>query len=57
MNLNNYYWYFKSAVPSRICDEIVKYGLSKAEIMARVGGYNSEKLSKTEINDMKRKRN
>ena len=57
MNLNNYYWYFKSAVPSRICDEIVKYGLSKAEIMARVGGYNSKKLSKTEINDMKRKRN
>ena len=56
MNLSNYYWYFKSAVPHRVCDDIIKYGLSKSEIMARVGGYNGEKLSKTQINDMKRKR-
>jgi hypothetical protein len=28
MNLTNYYWYFQSAVPARICDEIVKYGKS-----------------------------
>ena len=26
MNLTNYYWYFQSAIPSRICDDIVKYG-------------------------------
>ena len=56
MNLYNYYWYFKSAVPHKVCDDIIKYGLSKSEIMARVGGYNGEKLSKTQINDMKRKR-
>jgi len=56
MNLSNYYWYFKSAVPHRVCDDIIKYGLSKSEVMARVGGYNGEKLSKTQINDMKRKR-
>jgi PKHD-type hydroxylase len=57
MNLNNYYWYFKSAVPSRICDEIVKYGLSKTEIIARTGEYGRKKLTKNEIKDMKRKRN
>jgi len=56
MNLYNYYWYFKSAVPHKVCDDIIKYGLSKSEIMARVGGYDGEKLNKTEINDMKRKR-
>ena len=31
MNLNNYYWYFKSVVPPRICDDIIKHGLSKSE--------------------------
>ena len=36
MNISNYYWYFKSAVPERICDMIVQYGKSekKREIMA-----------------------
>jgi hypothetical protein len=23
MNLTNYYWYFQSAIPHRICDDIV----------------------------------
>ena len=26
MNLSNYYWYFESAVPHKICDDIVRYG-------------------------------
>ena len=36
MNLTNYYWYFESAVPPRICDMIVQYGRAekKREIMA-----------------------
>ena len=57
MNLNNYYWYFKSAIPPRICDDIVKYGLSKSETMARTGGYDNKKLTKDQIKDLKRKRN
>jgi len=57
MNLNNYYWYFKSAVPSRICDDIIKYGLSKSERMARTGGYGDKELTRDQIKDMKRKRN
>jgi hypothetical protein len=31
MNISNYYWYFTSAIPPRICDDIIKYGLSQAE--------------------------
>ena len=57
MNLNNYYWYFTAAVPPKICDDIVKYALSKKETLGTIGGYDNKKLSKTEIKEMKRKRN
>ena len=57
MNLNNYYWYFKSAVPPKICDDIIKHGLSKSETMATIGGYGNKKLSKEESQDLKLKRN
>ena len=45
MNLVNYYWYFASAVPAKICDDIIKYGLSQSEQMAITGGYENKKLS------------
>jgi len=57
MNISNYYWCFKSALPPRICDDIIKHGLSQAETMARTGDYGDKELSKDEIKDMKRKRN
>ena len=57
MNISNYYWYFKSAIPPKICDDIIKYGLSKSESMARTGGYGDRKLTYNEIKDMKKKRN
>ena len=57
MNLKNNYWYFKSAIPPKLCDDIIKYGLSQAEVMARTGGYGDRELSKEEVRDMKRKRN
>ena len=64
MNLSNYYWYFKSAIPPRICDMIVKYGKEEKqkEIMAITGGYgrdrdfNKQPLSKKEIKNLKTKR-
>ena len=56
MNISNYYWCFKSALPPRICDDIIKHGLSQAETMARTGDYGDKELSKDEIKDMKRKR-
>ena len=57
MNLNNYYWYFTAAVPPKICDDIIKYALSKKETLGTIGGYDDKKLSKTDIKEMKRKRN
>jgi PKHD-type hydroxylase len=57
MNLSNYYWYFTSALPPRLCDDIIKYALSKSESMARTGGYDNEKsLSQDQIKNMQRKR-
>ena len=53
MNLSNYYWYFTSAVPPKICDDIIKYGLSQSESMARTGDYNDKELVK-EIIDLQR---
>ena len=55
MNISNYYWYFKSAIPPKICDDIIKYGLTQTETMARTGNYNHKKLTKNEIKDLKRK--
>ena len=57
MNISNYYWYFKSAIPPKICDDIIKYGLTQAETMARTGGYGDKELTKDQVRDMKRKRN
>ena len=34
MNISNYYWYFQSVIPPRICDMIVQYG--KAEKKERL---------------------
>jgi len=56
MNLDNYYWYFKSAIPVRICDNIIKYASSKSETIARTGGFGDKKLNKEEILNMQRKR-
>ena len=50
MNISNYYWYFQSAIPPRICDDIVRYGKAekKREIMAITGGFGRDRdLKKT----------
>ena len=56
MNLTNYYWYFKSAIPERICDDIVKYGHQLQDQMAVTGGYGDKKLNQKQIKDLKKKR-
>ena len=57
MNLTNYYWYFKSAIPERICDDIVKYGHQLQDQIAVTGGYgNAKKLNQKQIKDLKKKR-
>ena len=63
MNLSNYYWYFKSAIPPKICDDIIKYGLSHQEDLAITGGLGSNRdlkkqpLKEEEVIDLKKKRN
>ena len=56
MNLTNYYWYFKSAIPERICDEVIKYGLSHQDKLARTGNFTNKELTEDEIKNLKRKR-
>jgi PKHD-type hydroxylase len=57
MNIYNHYWYFRSAIPPKICDDIIKYGLSKSESMALTGNYSfNKKLNKDEIKNIQRKR-
>ena len=31
MNIFNHYWWFKSAVPPKVCDDIIRYALQKKE--------------------------
>jgi len=59
MNLKNYFWYFQSALPSRICDDIVKYGHQLKDQTALTGGLGDDpkKLNKKQIKDLKKKRN
>tara|TARA_R110000823_G_scaffold69424_2_gene160601 strand:+ start:47 stop:679 length:633 start_codon:yes stop_codon:yes gene_type:complete len=57
MNLSNNYWYFKSALTPKFCDDVIKYGLSKKTITARTGAFSKLNLNKKELNDLKRKRN
>ena len=45
MNLRNYYWYFQSAIPERICNEIIKYGKSLQDQMEVKGGFGDKKLN------------
>jgi len=56
MNLTNYYWYFKSAIPERICDDIVKYGQQLQDQMAITGGLVNKKLNQKQIKNLKKKR-
>ena len=56
MNLSNYFWHFKSALTPRFCDEVIKYALSKEEVMARTGGYGDKKLNKEQVKNLYKKR-
>ena len=61
MNLQNYYYYFQSALTPRFCDELIKYGKSQQEQLALTGG-QTEKINKgkdlsdEDLKDLKKKR-
>ena len=56
MNLTNYFWYFKSALTPKFCDEVIKYALQQKDSIARTGGFSQPKLSKEDIKNIQRKR-
>ena len=56
MNISKYYWYFKSALTPRFCDEVIKYALSQEESIARTGGFDNPNLSKDDVKNIQRKR-
>ena len=57
MHLENYFWSFESAVPEKICDDIVKHSLSKKDMMGRTGNFKDKVLTKKQIRDIKERRN
>ena len=46
-------WCFKSALPLKFCDDVIKAGLAKKEMMARTGGFDKEDLTKEQIKSIK----
>ena len=56
MQLQNYFYWFKDAVPKHVCDDIVRYAKSIQDQMAVTGGYGNKKLNKKEVQDLKKKR-
>jgi PKHD-type hydroxylase len=64
MNISNYYWYFTSAIPPRICDMIVQYGKAEKEreVLALTGDFGRDRdlkkapLTKKEVENLKKKR-
>ena len=55
MNLEYYYWYFQSAIPPKICDDIIKYGLDHQEEIALTGGFQEKKDKGKELTDKETK--
>ena len=56
MNLEYYYWYFKSAIPPKICDDIIEYGKSQQEQIALTGDYDPNTIGEKDIKDVSKKR-
>ena len=62
MNLKYYYWYWKNAIPPRLCDEIIQYGLKHKQGRATTGDQGRDRdflknpLSVKEIKQLKKKR-
>ena len=56
MNLKWYYWYFQSAIPERICDEIVRYGKEQDKEIALTGNSEKDNLTNSELKNIQKKR-
>jgi hypothetical protein len=55
MNFKNAYWFFDRVLPSKFCDDIIKYGNSKKEEIALTGNLKPENLNESTLKDLKKK--
>ena len=56
MNLRHYYYYFKSALSPRICDDILQYGKSQNSEIAVTGGVSSDDKNNYNVDGTLKKR-
>jgi len=58
MQLENYYWCFRQAIPLRICDDIISYGKSLKEQQAITFGFsdNPDDMSLNQKKELEKKR-
>ena len=56
MNLKYSYWYFKQALSPKVCDDMIKYGKSFQDGLAKIGGHEGD-TAKINIKNLKKKRN
>ena len=57
MHLKNYYWYFKSALTPKFCNEVIKFALQKNDRVARVGSFDHNKFTDAQVLKLQKKRN
>jgi len=53
MYIKNYFYYYKGALSSKLCDEIIKYGNSKKESLGAIGEISTEISEKRFIKNSK----
>ena len=56
MNLHNSYYYFKSALSPKFCDDVIEYGLQQKEVLGITGGYEDKKLDSKQLKKLKKLR-
>lgn len=56
MNLYNSYYYFKSALSPKFCDDVIEYGLQQKEVLGITGGYEDKKLNSKQLKKLKKLR-
>ena len=56
MQLENYYWCFHGAIPSRICDDIVAYGKELKEQTGVTFGYDPDNMTPNEQKKLEKQR-
>jgi len=54
MLLENHYYFFKSALTPRFCDEVIEYGNSQKKQMALTGGFENKNLNKKDIKNLQK---